>query len=1008
MRKIFLLFIGLFLFTHLLHAQSFREQFTQANLLTEDGYYGLAVPIWLDLIKVKPDNANLQYKIGRCYLDMGIDREQALPYLIKASEGVKRIYDPFSSDFEGSPVETYFYLGKAYHIGTDLDSAEHFYRKFLSDAGKKHYLRPEAERGLEMCAVARELMKNPVDVDIVNIGSPVNSPYAEYSPIVALDENTLYFTSRRLRTDGTNERSIEATTGLFYEDMYVSYRNIRGQWMNPELLPMNVKDKHSSVVSMSPDGQRLYIYKIFGGAGNIYESRFELGKGWTEPALVGSDVNSESNEYFATISADEQRLYFVSDRKGGLGGKDIWYAKKLPTGEWGKAINLGKPINTAGDEDGPYLHPDGKTMYFSSNGHRSMGGYDVFYSQLDDEGEWGEPVNLGYPINTTDDDHSYISTPSGRRAYYASKGSNSMGSTDIYVIEYKADEEQAPEVDLSVFAVIKGWIFPSPGESLPDDILISIKETTTGAYEGEARPVERTGSFVFIVPSGGTYSVEFETGGKVIYAEEIVIPQGTQYQELSREIFLTPSTSDVLKVVALRDETLGEVIRWKMDLIGTNESLPIGSRVLYLDGEGTVLDTAYVSKDGYFEFLHLKDENYVLQPLVAGVDNSKLNIRLLDSGNEVRPIDMIEVEHVFYERGKEPTIVEVVQSVYRVKIGDGDQDIEEGTVVKFLDNKGDVLYTEIVREDGSFLYHFLPGDRDFRLQLVSKSDVSEPVVIVETFKEEVVRLIELSTNDNRLFDSRLKTDSPETIPVKEVTSEYFVVIGSSGTPIPLNSTVKFYDPETDELLFTEVVQDNGAFTFHSLDNGTDFKMEFISAVDVKKDVWIEEVENGTSVRKIPLNTADNRLFSSEELPVAVKQDPSKKTDKMNRGETPRVFTITLDYNRSGITSSDEEVKKMVDAIRQEIARAGQAKIILEGSASDVPTSLEGGNEGLAKRRLEAGKKALFAALESAQIDMNKISTIEENSGVNGPKYVAGTGQQKSLFLDYQYFKLSLD
>jgi hypothetical protein len=238
--------------------------------------------------------------------------------LLKAAKDTKKIYDPFASDFKSAPIETYYYLAKAYHIHANIDSAEFFYQKFLDDASKKQFLRPIATRGMEMCAVARELMKNPVDAKIVNVGAPINSEFAEYSPIVAYDENTLYFTSRRFRTDGSNEGKLDARTGMFFEDMYVSFRSISGRWMEPELLNINVADQHSSVVSMSTDGRRIYIYKIFGGVGNIYESEFVLGTGWTEPSLVGSNVNSTSNEFFATITADEQRLYFVSDRKGGL------------------------------------------------------------------------------------------------------------------------------------------------------------------------------------------------------------------------------------------------------------------------------------------------------------------------------------------------------------------------------------------------------------------------------------------------------------------------------------------------------------------------------------------------------------------------------------------------------------------------------------------------------------------------------------------------------------------
>lgn len=644
----------LFLLSSPLLSQSFREQFTEANLLTEDGYYGLAIPIWQDLLKENEANANLNYKLGRCFLSLGLDRERALPFLIEASKDVRRIYDPFSSDFEGAPVETYFYLAKAYHIETSLDSAEKYYTKFLTDASKKHYLRPDAEKGLEMLKVARELMAAPVKAQIVNIGSPINSEFAEYSPIVAFDENTLYFTSRRVRDDGTNEGQIDAESGLYFEDMYVSYRSINGDWMEPELLDINVADKHSSIVSMSPDGRKLYIYKTFQGIGNIYVSEFLLGEGWTFPSLLGSNINSDANEYFAVVTADEQRLYFVSDRKGGLGGKDIWYVNKLPNGDWGKAINMGAPINTEGDEDAPYMHPDGRTMYFSSNGHRSMGGYDIFFAQQDAEGNWSQPKNLGYPINTTDDDHSYISTPNGRRAYYSSKTSNSLGSTDIYVIEYEPEEKfNVPVVDMSKYAVVKGWIFAAPGEKLPPELDIEIRNYKTGELEGIAKPVERNGSFVFIIPSGAAYNIDFLVGEKNVYHELIDIPSGVKYQELQREVFL-PRRKSVKPAMALRDNVLGKAQKWRLAFANPTKRIPIGTKVFYLDQNEQVIDSVMVSKDGYFEFKPLaRLQGFRLKPVMPANDTSGLTLVLLNAAPSLSDLELQRDGELFVEHPSE-------------------------------------------------------------------------------------------------------------------------------------------------------------------------------------------------------------------------------------------------------------------------------------------------------------------------------------------------------------------
>lgn len=646
------------------YAQSFREVFTEANLLTEDGYYGLAIPLWEMLLDEQPNNANLNYKIGKCYLNQGIDRNLAKPYLIKASKDVRRNYDPFIADFKGAPTDTYYYLGQAYHITSELDKAEEAYQKFVDQSSKKHFLNDDAARGLMEIQTARELMSAPLDVNITNLGGPINSEFAEYSPIVAMDESTIYFTSRRLRPDSTNERTVDASTGLYYEDMYVSYRNINGKWMNPELLNINIPGEHSSVVSMGKNGRKIYIYRIFNGNGNIYESDFELGNGWTNPSLVGSDVNSKHNEFFAALSIDENRLYYVSDRPGGMGGKDIWYVNKLPNGEWGKSINLGKPINTPQDEDAPFIHPDGKTIYFSSNGHNTMGGYDIFFSKLKDDDQWSEPTNMGYPINTTDNDHSFITTPSGKRGYYSSRGSGSLGSTDIYIVDFKPEEKNTPEVDMSAFAVLKGFIFDPSNSEIPDGIDITISNKATNEIVGNAKPVKRNGSYIFIVPSGDTYTVEYSLNEKVLYSEVITVPEGVKYQEIKREIFINSDPEISQKVVALNESVLGNVMKWKLKLFGNSNTITVGSRILYLDGEDNVIDTVYVSKDGFFEYKKLSSD-VILKPLIEVEDGSPISISLVEDEKVI--MEMIHVDGVYYEKGKEPIIKAETSAVNEAK-----------------------------------------------------------------------------------------------------------------------------------------------------------------------------------------------------------------------------------------------------------------------------------------------------------------------------------------------------
>lgn len=812
--------------------QGFRETFSEANILYEDGFYSLSIRQYMKLLKDDPDNANLHYKLGRAYLDMGVSKEKALPHLQKAAKNIKKTYDPYAASFKSSPVETYFYLAHAYHLQEKLDSAEFYFDKFLEKASKKHYLKPEAAHQQEMVAVARELIASPVQVRISNIGKPINSEYAEYSPIIAFDENSMFFTSRRRRQDESNMADIDVTTGLHFEDIYVSNRSVHGEWLEPELININVPDQHSSVVSMSTDGMTLYIYKTYSVDGNIYVSDLEIGTGWSTPYLVGSNVNTESNEFYANLSYDRSVLYFVSDREGGYGGKDIYYVQRLPDGTWGDAMNAGPEINTEYDEDVPFFHPDDRTMYFASNGHRTMGGFDIFYAQLGEDSVWSEATNLGYPINTTDDDHSYIATPDGKRGYYASKAKGSLGMTDIFMVEYLEDIEAMPELDLTAFAVLKGWVI-APAGSIPDSFKISITDSASREPVGDARPVARNGSFVFIIPSNASYKVDYLLGSESLYTEDLRIPPGVTYQELSREIFLYPK-GDGIAAIAIKDEVLGDVVRWKLSMDDPSKLLPLGSKVMYLDEEGNVIDSAQVSIDGYFEYKRLDDgRNYILKPMVVGIDNSSLRITLLDDADSVEKIEMINQEQLFMESS----------------------------------------------------------------------------------------MVQLAENDSEL-------------------------------PEP---------PSNNEVIDSPSEENQ----------------------NIEEDVQQEEVTSEQSTD--PEIMLPKRTYAPEDA-----------------------FTFSFDYNQTTSESFESILGKLVARLKSEIAENDSVSIDLEASASTVPTSLPGGNYELSKQRLRSGRLALFEALDSGELDMNKISTKSENAIISGPDYFTDPSTPKSVFSDYQYFRVIIN
>jgi len=508
----------------------FSSRFQEASRLEEEGESDRAFQIWAGLASDHPDNGNVNYRAGKAYLNSGRQKNASLPFLEQAIEiGISKNYDPLSPAEKKSPIEVYYYLAKAYHLNYKLDEAEIAYAKFIGEASGKHYLQGGAILGRTQVGNARLLQKNPVEFNITNLGPVVNTAYPEFSPVISIDENALFFTSKRLRADSSNFGVKDRISGEFFEDIYASYKNRNGEWQTPELLEIN-SDDHSATINVSVDGQTLFLYKDDNGIGNIYESKL-VGETWTEPIKMDG-INSNSWETHLALSADGQMAYFVSNRSGGLGGRDIYRVKKLPNGNWSAPMNLGSNINTPYEEDAVFISPDELTLYFSSEGHNSMGGFDVFTSTLDESGEWKRPENIGYPINTTDDDVFFVTSADGKRAYYSSVKASGYGEKDIYII----DLPRPQEVKL---ALLRGLIITAGNQKVPGDMVINV--INKGTRESTVfTPRQRDGSFVAVLPPCFDYDVEYEIGGQIVATDTFSIDCESSYQEIYKELMLNP------------------------------------------------------------------------------------------------------------------------------------------------------------------------------------------------------------------------------------------------------------------------------------------------------------------------------------------------------------------------------------------------------------------------------------------------------------------------------------
>ena len=509
----------------------YEERFIDGNIKFMENKYRAAQGFFRVAYNIDSTNANINYKLGSCYLHTEVDKHLAIRCLERAANNVSAKYDELEPSEKHAPFDTYFYLSEAYKIVGNAAKSNEYMTKF-KELGKPNAKEIKGlEHEMSEVETAVELMKKPVVVKVENLGDSINTEYDEYSPVVPADESTLIFTTRRPR----NLKAEPGDEGDYNESIYIAHRKADGTWTTAKSIgaPVSVNDKENEAsVSISVDGQQLFIFKDVNG-GDVYSSYLD-GDKWTTPKALGSNINTKYWETHATLSADGNTLYFVSNRPGGYGGRDIYRCVKLPNGQWSLAMNLGPTINTPYDEDAPFIHPDGVTLYFSSNGHKSMGGFDIFYSTKSTEDNvWSEPINLGYPINTEDDDVFYTPTIDGKHAYYATSRKGGFGGKDICRITLE-DGLSGPVTLLRGFVTFEGDSAKAGGNYCT----VTAVDAETGEKVQESHPNSKTGKYLLTLASGASgriYNLTYEAEGYDPIAEVVKVETGSSYQDVERE-----------------------------------------------------------------------------------------------------------------------------------------------------------------------------------------------------------------------------------------------------------------------------------------------------------------------------------------------------------------------------------------------------------------------------------------------------------------------------------------
>lgn len=456
-------------------------------ILFED--YKEAIQLYLSLNKIYPNNANFIYRIGQCYINMPGEKEKAISFLENAVKKINPKYKEGRFKETGAPYDALYYLANAYRINNQLDKALETYELFGKNMDPDIYDSTIVNQQIQSCRNAKDLMGIPLYIREVNVGNIINEASSEFNPVISDDENTMIFTQSR----------------AFYDAIMLSTKT-NGQWggllnLN-EILRIDVERKIYPS-SMSDDGKVLYLYGPENYDGVIFTSTLENGV-WGPLIKLNDNINTKYWESHASVTHDNKKLYFTSNRKGTLGGLDIYVSERDSTGSWGPPVNLGPEINTPYNEETPFLSKDDKTLYFSSKGHFNMGGYDIFYSTILDNGKWSLPLNIGFPLNSTDDDIFYKPVNEGYIGYFAKYTTDGYGNQDIYRIEIFSDNHPRKFIVMGVVKVVDLI------GTYEDSIKISAMNLKNPSHLIVVYSNPRTGEYELEVPHGN-YEVTFES-----------------------------------------------------------------------------------------------------------------------------------------------------------------------------------------------------------------------------------------------------------------------------------------------------------------------------------------------------------------------------------------------------------------------------------------------------------------------------------------------------------------
>ncbi len=606
-----------------------KEKFYEGEMFLLYEEYNEAIPFYEELLSIFPDNANYKYRLGICYLNMPGQKEQSLGYLQDAIQHINPKYREGNFKEEGADYDAWYFLAKAYLITNQIDKAIETYNRFYEGMDHKLYDSTLVKKEIEACHNAQRLIKVPLYLKSVNQGGIINDRFSEVNPVVSADENTMVY---------TREAQLQ--------DMIVFTRKVDGEWTPGVVIMDQLLVDEGYSTSITGDGNELYLYKNDQYVGNIYSSRFVDGR-WLPAVKLNENINTKYWESHAAVSSDGSRLFFTSNRiEGGYGGLDIYMSERDSTGDWGPAVNLGPTINTPFNEETPFLDKTDKVLFFSSRGHFGMGGHDIFYSTKLENGKWAIPINMGYPVNSTDDDTFFHPVGEGYTAYVSIFDKNGFGLKDIHRVEIFSDDHPRKFFvrgmvtlrDLISQFTDSVKISTLNKENL-DTLLIVYSDPSTGEYE-------------FEIPQGD-YQIVYESDGSEKIVSDLTLDLIHPTDSINVAETELVKSDLVADISIVNDDSLAVLIAGDTSNIDVSVEPNSILLVEHWQGDSLISSDVYIINDTLFTYpmQALTGDNNFKFKVTDRFGNTtikELNVRG-EKPVQISPIEVIEPEKLIAE-----------------------------------------------------------------------------------------------------------------------------------------------------------------------------------------------------------------------------------------------------------------------------------------------------------------------------------------------------------------------